>query len=105
MSTNKEKNIITVNKKEFVKELMKNKKNNKFQINAVPKPRKRISDLNDYFAILDGKIIALRFTNSNFDREFIQQLKEILGLDPIDISKIKIAKAKKEKELKINDGV
>lgn len=47
MSTNKEKNIITVNKKEFVKELMKNKKNNKFQINAVPKPRKRISDLND----------------------------------------------------------
>ena len=91
---NKEKNIITVNKKEFVKELMKN---NKFQINAVPKPRKRISDLNDHFAILDGKIIALRFTNSNFDREFIQQLKEILGLDPIDISKIKIAKAKKKK--------
>lgn len=97
MSTNKEKNIITVNKKEFVKELMKNKKNNKFQINAALKPRKRISDLNDYFAILDGKIIALRFTNSNFDREFIQQLKEILGLDPIDISKIKIAKAKKKK--------
>lgn len=102
MSTNKEKNIITVNKEEFVEEVMKN---NKIQIKGVPKPRKRISDLNDYFAILDGKIIALRFTNSNFDREFIQQLKEILGLDPIDISKIKIAKAKKEKELKINDGV
>lgn len=163
------------------------KKINKIQINTVPKPRKRISDLkvdDDYFAILDGKIITLRFTNSNFDREFIQadnafvtrkeaeikleeysivektflrapvmskydedglwkqinesctyflkniiqwcpdsdykdnfaekiadieiallQLKEILGLDPIDISKIKIAKAKKEKELKINDGV
>lgn len=184
MSTSKEKIVITVNKEEFVEELMKN---NKIQIKGVPKPRKRISDLkvnDDYFVILDGKVITLSFTNSNFDRDFIQadnafvtrkeaenkleeysivektflkapvmykydedglwqqitesytyflkniinccpdsnykgnfaekiadieiallQLKEILGLDPIDISKIKIAKAKKEKELKINDGV
>lgn len=184
MSTSKEKIVITVNKEEFVEELMKN---NKIQIKGVPKPRKRISDLkvnDDYFVILDGKVITLSFTNSNFDRDFIQadnafvtrkeaenkleeysivektflkapvmykydedglwqqitesytyflkniinccpdsnykdnfaekiadieiallQLKEILGLDPIDISKIKIAKARKEKELKINDGV